>query len=128
MIMSMLNLRGGAKKFDKIGFTLVEIMIVVAIIAILASIAIPTYDKLLKDSRANSCKANLRQIESAIEQWAFENNINTDVDLTPYKDEIYTYFTGGEPSCPSGGKYIFGSLNDSPRIICSSGLEGHEYP
>ncbi|MBL7069104.1 MAG: prepilin-type N-terminal cleavage/methylation domain-containing protein [Candidatus Omnitrophica bacterium] len=117
------------KRYKKKGFTLVEIMIVVAIIGILASIAIPTYNKLRIDARASVCKANLKQIESAIDQWAFENSITSeDVSLESYEDEIYSYFAFGEPSCPSGGENVFGSMGDSSRVTCSSGLEGHAYP
>ena len=52
----------------KKGFTLVEIMIVVAIIAILAAVAIPNFIKYRKTSQKNACISNLKQIQAAVEQ------------------------------------------------------------
>ena len=52
----------------KMGFTLVEIMIVVAIIAILAAVAIPNFIKYRRSSQATACVSNLKQIQAAKEQ------------------------------------------------------------
>ncbi|MFO7870741.1 MAG: prepilin-type N-terminal cleavage/methylation domain-containing protein [Kiritimatiellia bacterium] len=56
------------------GFTLVEIMIVVAIIGLLAAIAIPSFMKARETSRQNACINNLRQIKGAKQQAALELN------------------------------------------------------
>ncbi|HTL71458.1 MAG TPA: prepilin-type N-terminal cleavage/methylation domain-containing protein [Candidatus Eisenbacteria bacterium] len=71
------------------GFTLVEIMIVVAIIGLLAAIAVPNFVQARNSARSSTCINNLRLIDSAKEQYAIENNIasgtaTTSTDCTPY--------------------------------------------
>jgi prepilin-type N-terminal cleavage/methylation domain-containing protein len=83
------------------GFTLVEIMIVVAVIALLATIAIPNYVRARTQSQKNTCINNLRQIDNAIQTWATEYNKVSHASLT-YAD-IRPYLKG-EVICPGGGK------------------------
>jgi prepilin-type N-terminal cleavage/methylation domain-containing protein len=56
------------------GFTLVEIMIVVAIIALLAAIAVPNFLRARKRSQATRCLEDLRIIDAADDQYAIDNN------------------------------------------------------
>ena len=77
------------------GFTLVEIMIVVAIIALLATIAVPNFLRARLRSQATACKQDLRMLDAAIEQYAIENNKKpTDAvafaNLKPYIKENST--------------------------------------
>jgi prepilin-type N-terminal cleavage/methylation domain-containing protein len=104
------------------GFTLVEIMIVVLIIGILLAIAVPNFIKARETSRAKSCVANLKQIESAKEQWAMDTKAGP--SDTPVAGDLYgpTAYVKVDPECPSGGTYTIGDM--STRPTCSIGDNG----
>lgn len=106
------------------GFTLVEIMIVVAIIALLAAIAIPNFVKARATSQKSACIANLKQVDGAKATWAMEQKkANTD---TPNDTDLFgsTAYVRTQPTCPAGGDYTFGQVDAKPT--CSYGTtEGH---
>ena len=112
---------------NKAGFTLVEIMIVVAIIALLAAIAVPNFIKSREVSRAKSCLANLKSISYAKEQWATEQKkATTD---TPAATDLYPSDGSGyirsTPTCPSGGTYSINDMITTPT--CTVGTNGTPY-
>ena len=95
------------------GFTLVEIMIVVAIIGLLAAIAIPNFVRARNTTQRNSCINQLRQIDGAKHQWALENR-QTDTS-TPNEDDLKVYVRGLRfPTCPTRGSYTIGNMITDP--------------
>jgi prepilin-type N-terminal cleavage/methylation domain-containing protein len=104
------------------GFTLVEIMIVVAIIGLLAAIAIPNFVKARTTAQRTACINNLRQIDGAKEQWALETRKASGAPVV--KEEVDAYIKGGAPTCPGGGVYDYRNVDEKP--LCS--VPGHELP
>jgi prepilin-type N-terminal cleavage/methylation domain-containing protein len=103
------------------GFTLVEIMIVVAIIGLLAVICIPNFIRSRATVQANACINNLRKIDAAINQFAMENGKNTgdavsEANVQPY---IKLNANGSIPKCPAGGVYDASSWRVARTPRCS---------
>src|SRR5579863_7469871 len=114
----------------KAGFTLVEIMIVVAIIGLLAAIAIPNFVRARTTAQMNACINNLRQIDGAKQQWALENKVTS--TATPGATDIQPYMGRGSggtlPACPADSSksfttsYSMGNVSTAPtcQIVTSS--------
>lgn len=85
---------------SKGGFTLVEIMIVVAIIGLLAAIAIPNFVQARQTAQKNACISNLKQIEGAMVLYSLDGYGTA----TSVADLVPTYIKT-TPSCPAGGTY-----------------------
>jgi prepilin-type N-terminal cleavage/methylation domain-containing protein len=103
-------------------FTLVEIMIVAAILGLLVSIAVPYYTRQRSSAQANVCINTLLKLDDAACQFALERGrktgdpVNYPQDLTPY---IKLNGSNQIPPCPAGGIYSLNTVGAMPA--CSLG-------
>ena len=92
---------------DRGGFTLVEIMIVVAIIALLAAIAVPNFLRARKRSQASRILEDLRMLDAALDQYAIEKNKKSG-DSANFSD-LQAYIKNGTALYNNGGNDVFGN-------------------
>jgi prepilin-type N-terminal cleavage/methylation domain-containing protein len=101
------------------GFTLVEIMIVIAIIGIIIAIASTTWIRQREMSRARACQENLTKIEGAKEQYAMDAQIGNGEAITGEWDVLVgtTRYLKSQPVCPADGVYTLNVVGTTP--VCN---------
>lgn len=104
------------------GFTLTELMIVVAVIGLLASIAMPNFVRARRATQVRACVANLHRIDDCKAQWALEFR-KTDSSI-PTVNDIIPYLRANHlPACPASGTYRLRRVSRTP--VCSQSFAGH---
>ncbi|MDR3708374.1 MAG: prepilin-type N-terminal cleavage/methylation domain-containing protein [Capsulimonadaceae bacterium] len=100
-------------------FTLVEIMIVVMIIGILLAIAIPTFLTARSSSRAKTCVDNLKQIDTAKQQYVMDKKQSSTYAFSgsysgTTSNELVPNYMQSFPVCPASGTYTVGAAGVIP--------------
>lgn len=114
------------------GFTLVEIMIAIAIISIVFAIAIPQFISARKTAQGKTCCENLQQIDGAKERWAVEMQKNS--TSTPAWSDLYNNNSSADylrriPICPGAGTYTLNPVSVDPTCSVTGSTNGwHALP
>ncbi len=110
------------KKLNKKGFTLIELMIVIAIIAILAAILVPNFVKARAQGQLTACKSNLKNLGTACEMYAADHNGRYPSLYSSIRSEGYMKVL---PECPltpgTSYTYTMKSNPDYYYLLCTSG-------
>jgi len=112
-----------AMKQNEKGFTLVELMVVVAIIGVLVAIAIPVYGGIQQTARDNACQANVRTLQGAVSMFEAESG-NPPIMIEHLWDghDGFGPYIEEEPECPNEGTYDFEEGSER-KVECDCGAD-----
>jgi len=103
-------------KYNEKGYALLELLLVVVLLGILTSMAIPRFITSRDETRLRQCQHNLQTLNSALEENYFYTGVlPNDVELNKVKTDT-AIFPDGPPHCDAGGTY---RVNDNHRVECS---------
>ena len=115
-------------------FTLIEIMIVVLIIGILLAIAVPNFVKARETSRTKACVSNLKQLQSAVQQWAMDTKASGTATVTLANvcgTGLYISGPAAGPVCPANNAgYTLTTVDANPTCTYNTTVPtaGHVLP
>ncbi len=111
------------------GFTLLEIMVTVCILAVLMSICLPAYFNMVATANKNTCIVNMYQITGAVSAWAIDHNVPKGSSVGEDQfDAIFSYIKDGKPMCPAKGIYAINPVGQKFQVRCSLENKGHKLP
>ena len=99
------------------GFTLIEIMIVVALIGLLAAIAVPSFRRAIDKTQRQACALNRKNIDAAKLQWSVDGKASP--DEVPADADLFGAgrYIEDKPECPAGGQYTLRAVSE--KCTCS---------
>ncbi len=108
----------------KSGFTLVEVVVLLAIVLLLLTLAVPNYVRERRTVQREACIEQLRQIGAAKDRWATQNRKSAGTVVSA--SDLVKYLKHGQmPVCPAGGEYAINPVGVAPT--CSLGVSlGHK--
>ena len=101
------------------GFTLIEVLFLLAIVGLLLGVALPNSLRAQKNADAHHCRANLEDIQYAIQLWVSTGSVVPGEKVT--FEKILEHLDRGRVNCPSGGEYNLSTLGGEPSCT----IEGH---
>ncbi|MEG1849959.1 MAG: prepilin-type N-terminal cleavage/methylation domain-containing protein [Oscillospiraceae bacterium] len=112
---------------SKKGFTLVELMVVVAILGVLVAVAIPVYNGMTEKAEMNTCRANIRTIESAIMQAEINGETLTAENV---EEKLVPKYLKEWPKCPTTNnpyKITVDAQKKATVVECTAGTGNYKH-